>query len=306
MPRISAAGARLDLLMGHLGVTAAKPVRDRLWKRKRAVFWHRGVRGLEFELQPGQHIDYYIYTSGAFEKRFLYLIDALLPDKRTALDVGANIGNHALFFAGIFDNVHAFEPNPSVIARLKRNIERNRIDNVLVHQFGLSDRNALIPFLVDDPTNLGMGKFISDATEESSELPVFIGDDVIEKLGARNIDFIKLDVEGHEVQALQGLARTIAVNRPYIAFEFHPADFPAGYFTEFQKRLPDYRFYYCVDRPRRSGMLSKSLAYVRNGGLPWIEPLRLPVELSDGKYYQNILAVPRERQSQSKIRLPDF
>ena len=94
---------------------ASRAPRARAWDcRSRAAFWHRGVKGLEFELQPGQHIDYYIYTSGAFEKRFLYLVDALLPEKRTALDVGANIGNHTLFFAGIFNTVHAFEPNPSV------------------------------------------------------------------------------------------------------------------------------------------------------------------------------------------------
>ncbi len=286
----------LSLLFGHLGGAALRPLRNSLWARKKQEFWHRGVKGIQFELRPGQHVDYYIYLAGAYEKRFLYFIETLLPVARTVLDIGANIGNHALFFSKVFRQVHAFEPNPEVIARLKRNVARNAAANIQVHEIGLSDRNDRLPFVLEDKTNAGKGCFVETAADGAAFLSVRVGDEIVEQHGIGDIDLIKLDVEGHELHALRGLAKTIATHQPCVVFEFHPSEFPEGYFAEFEKALPGYLFYNCVFRPPARRGISKLVAYLENFGWPWVERMSTASGLAPGKYYQNILGVPPGRK----------
>lgn len=282
----------LPLIANHFRRKLLSPLKTALWKRRRAPFWHRGAKGLEFELFPGELIDYYIYTEGAFEKRFLYLIEALLPARRTALDVGANIGNHALFFAKIFDQVHAFEPNPAMVARLKRNVARNDVGNLEIHAFGLSDRDGDMPFTPNTTGNAGMGRFGDEGGAADMSLSVRKGDDVAAEQAIAEVDFIKLDVEGHELPALQGLAGTIARDRPVIAFEYHAFDFPAGHFEAYRRLLAGYDFFECAFPPAGAGGAARLAAFLRTGGWPALKPLRMV----EKKTYQNILAVPVGRR----------
>jgi FkbM family methyltransferase len=275
-------------LAEHAFYKLAAPAKERAWSRKTAPFWHRGARGLEFELYPGELIDYYIFTHGLFEKRFLFLIEQMFSDGRTALDIGANIGNHSLFFSRVFGAVHAFEPNPLTLERLNRNIARNDADNVVVHGIGLSEAPTQLHFLAHAGGNAGHSRFVDGPEDGSQELPVERGDDVVAQSKIIDVDFIKVDVEGHELAALRGLSRTIERDQPVVAFEFHSRDFPEGYFSAFQAALPGYAFFECVLRDRNANVVQKVSDYLRSGGLPTVTPMRL----RHGRSYENILAVP--------------
>ena len=264
-----------------------RPLKRRRWRNSTAPFEHKAARGLVFELTPGQFIDYIIYTEGAYEKRFLHLVEALLPQRRIALDIGANIGNHALFFSRIFSSVHAFEPNPGVALRLRRNIAANKADNISVHEFGLSETCAELPFLCNANGNAGMGKFLEADAEGAATLTVRRGDEVVQANGLDAVDFIKIDVEGHEVAALKGLRNTIDKQRPVVAFEFHAADYPDGYFDAFRAALPGYRFYECLYNT--SGGLARQAAWqLKSGGFPRLRE----ITVIDKETYKNIIAAP--------------
>ena len=137
----------------------------------------------------------------------------------TALDVGANIGNHSIFFSQIFKDVVAFEPNPYVFNLLKINSDGLNISPM---NYGLSNENSTLT-LSFDRNNLGAGRIKSAVVVAGSASPevairVCRLDDVT-ILDDRNVSLIKLDVEGHELSVLEGAAGLIARTRPVIVFE---------------------------------------------------------------------------------------
>lgn len=157
-------------------------------------------------------------AGGFYEPEELEIIRAHCPKDAVFADIGANIGNHSLFalkFLGV-KKVIAFEPNPVAIAVLTSNLGLNgvldRCD--LSHLgFGLSDRaQEGLAMEVDKPhKNLGGGRLV-----EGGDLQVIPGD---QALAAETVNFIKIDVEGMEMQVLGGLGDTIARCRPVLFIE---------------------------------------------------------------------------------------
>lgn len=170
-----------------------------------------------------------IVISGMFERDVLIAaFDFFLAGHKDrfarsiCIDVGANIGNHACFFARYFQRVIAFEPSPRNRLLLACNVGLNAAD-VTICPVGLSDSNAELPFW-EHPTNLGGSRFYKvkpqDAGKTVKTLEVVRGDEYLpERLGNSAVAFIKVDVEGHELQAFRGLEATIRRHRPIMAFE---------------------------------------------------------------------------------------
>ena len=170
-----------------------------------------------------------IVISGMFERDVLLAaFDVFLAEHKdrfarsVCIDVGANIGNHACFFARRFQRVIAFEPSPRNRLLLACNVGLNAAD-VTICPVGLSDTNADLPFW-EHPTNLGGSRFYEPKSTGSGRtittLEVVRGDDYLpERLGNGSVAFIKVDVEGHELHAFRGLEDTIRRHRPIIAFE---------------------------------------------------------------------------------------
>src|SRR5438552_5973777 len=101
---------------------------------------------------PDDLIGVEVIASGAFEGEFLALTKVILaqhlaklpmPPQRTAiLDIGANIGTHALFFSSLVDLVFAFEPNPAVALVCRANALAAQRKNIAVLEVALSDRTG--------------------------------------------------------------------------------------------------------------------------------------------------------------------
>lgn len=199
---------------GRLLARFLTPLRSARYRRRSVPFVCRAERNLLFELHPGEEIDRHIAIYGIYERRILHYLESLVPKGGVVLDIGANIGNHALFLSRKAGEVHCFEPNPRAYRRLERNIALNRISNIRVHRFGLGDRNLTARF-TETPGNLGAGHFDQDG---DIELQIRKGDDAI---SLPRIDLIKSDVEGMEARVFKGLRGTIRKQRPVIAFECH-------------------------------------------------------------------------------------
>ena len=158
--------------------------------------------------------------AGAFyETSDLYLLDRHFPRGGTFVDIGANIGNHSLYFALILGagRVVPFEPNPLAYRVLVQNV----LANGLLDRFdlsrlgvGLSDRRE-DGFGVEERTrNLGAAGLIPGGGEVETHRADAL-------LANMTPDFIKIDVEGMEMKVLAGLSGLLARCRPALFVEVH-------------------------------------------------------------------------------------
>ena len=184
--------------------------------------------GLKYKGNLNSFLDWSVYYYGAYEKEYLFLYRDIVKHlpKPVFIDIGANIGHHSMFMSLHCNAVHAFEPNPSVRTILEENIAFNAINNIFVHGVGLGDKEESLPFYTPKGCNQGTGSFIrgySDNNEKGDTLRVVNADEYLSKLELKNIDLIKIDVEGFEKYVLAGLKKTINRYRPSIVVEFSAA-----------------------------------------------------------------------------------
>jgi FkbM family methyltransferase len=174
-----------------------------------------GRHGYAFAAPDGDDIGEFMRSGGhPYEHDLLRTLAPFVRPHAAVVDVGANIGNHALFFAVVREaSVHAFEPNPVAREWLRRNMELNRIGHIYVHDQALSDENGRAS-IVSDGT-LGETRAIRDA---GGAIEVCRLDD-FRFAHEMRIAVLKIDVEGAEEQVLGGADRTIRDHRPLIAVE---------------------------------------------------------------------------------------
>lgn len=156
------------------------------------------------------------YINGRFyESDTLPTMERFLRPGGVFLDVGSNVGNHAIYakMFGEQKEVIAIEPNPEAIQLLRLNAILNRVDINFDHLgVGLSDA-AKAAIAIVPHNNLGGARM---EAREDGGLRLVRGDDIC---AGRHIDFIKIDVEGLEPAVLRGLSRTIGDCRPAIFLE---------------------------------------------------------------------------------------
>lgn len=139
--------------------------------------------------------------------------------RRVALDVGANQGVMTYFLARQFALVHAFEPNPS----LTKGLRDGAATNVRIWPVAVSDQ--LGHFELQVPivrgVNLdGWGSLEKQWFEELDGVESISVDTItIDSLQLDDVDFIKIDVERHELPVLKGTVQTLARFHPWISVE---------------------------------------------------------------------------------------
>jgi FkbM family methyltransferase len=228
---------------------------------------------------PSEHIGLAVAAAGLYEADEIALIKRLAAShdlsETLCLDIGANIGNHACALRSSFAGIIAFEPNPPVAALLRANLLLNGYGDVTVHQVGLAEVDAELPFSVAEAGNDGSGAF---AAGGRVTLPVRNGDAFLAAHAPhldpdnRRIGFIKCDVQGFERQVFMGLRRTLEAHRPLVMFESEgraegeaswDALRSAGYahLTRIRSRGDD------------KGKLAREWARLRGGSHCWLEPI---------------------------------
>ena len=142
-----------------------------------------------------------------------------LPEKPVFFEVpiGANVGNHSIFFAHFMncEIVIPIEPNPRILKTLRCNLGLNwhaAFDLSLVG-YGLSDQEQYVDMVQGIDSNIGAS---SINPKVQGPIPVLPGH---QALGSKNINFIKIDAEGHEWHILSGLIPIIDQDKPAIYVE---------------------------------------------------------------------------------------
>lgn len=213
------------------------------------------------------------------------------------IDIGANIGNHAIQFSRYFNAVYTFEPNPKTYELLLFNT--NKIANIKNKCVGLGSSNE-IKILYEDETNYGASSMIRKGeTKSGMNIQVRVLDDYFSEFN--NIGLIKIDVEGMESEVLSGAENTIKFYRPVIAFEQHISDFDSIQKSSKTITLLEGWGYvmHWFDEPttytiRGLGIFARLFDIIINGGIKkkLVASNNVPV-----KSHSIIIAVPRERLS---------
>lgn len=173
-----------------------------------------------------------IILNGVYEERYLKAIfEGFLARRRdeflgaTALDVGANVGNHSLYFASRFKRVLSFEPNPLTFKLLEVNVALNGASNVTPFRMGLGADNSELPFVSPERANFGEGHFLQagETAAAVERLPVVKADDHLMQVAREDrIALVKIDVEGFELEVITGMKETLSQFGPVVIFEANP------------------------------------------------------------------------------------
>jgi FkbM family methyltransferase len=165
-------------------------------------------------------------TRNFYEARLLAMVQAtgIVTPGSVVCDVGANIGNHTVFFGKVLKaaKVLAFEPQEHCHDTLTTNIALN----------GLEGRAVAYNCLIGAKTGAGqMARFnarnlggTSFAATEAGEIAMFALDDVMEKPDLDRLDLIKIDVEGMQMEVLEGAKGILAGRRPAVWVELLARD----------------------------------------------------------------------------------
>jgi FkbM family methyltransferase len=164
-------------------------------------------------------IERHILFQGYFEYKESRFIRRVLGRGQVFVDIGANIGWHSLLAAtrvGQSGRVVAFEPASRAFDHLVRNIGLNQFSQVEALHYGLSNCEATFEIFPCEEANSGANSLygtVAGAGSPIEQVLVRPGDQVMAELGISAIDFCKIDVEGAEVDVLEGLAETLGARR---------------------------------------------------------------------------------------------
>lgn len=148
-------------------------------------------------------------TFEAMEKNLL--LEKLKP--RIAIDVGAHMGSYSLILSKTCEKVVALEPQEAVRRVLLRNLRLNRVNNVHVLPYAVSSVSGISAEIV------GAGGSAKVLLGKGTITTITV-DDVVKKFFPdKGPDFIKIDVEGHELEVLKGALKTLNERKPLLLVE---------------------------------------------------------------------------------------
>jgi len=179
--------------------------------------------GLKLSYDPNSYIGRYIYYRGLFEEQVLRAIERALRPGGSFIDIGANIGQHTVVAAhcvGAGGQVIAFEPQALVRERLLHNVALNNQQGVVqVHGCALGRERAPGYIFTLNDNNDGQSSLqpVTHAEpREAVKIETLDGMDL--GIDARRGCVIKIDVEGGEIDVLDGATDFIRSVRPQALF----------------------------------------------------------------------------------------
>ena len=155
-----------------------------------------------------------------YDLETLLVMELICEEGDNIADVGANYGNFSIVASTLIGktaSIVAFEPNPKAFARLRTNVDMNRLSNIRLVNAGLSDKIGTLVLNVPRH-NPGEASFanVEGSDSETFECAVKTGD---EEFADLTVACIKIDVEGFEVRVLDGFKTVIERDRPWIITE---------------------------------------------------------------------------------------
>lgn len=168
-------------------------------------------------------------------------------------DVGANVGNYSILLREVFGNkakIYSFEPSHKTFHKLSLNVGGKNLYN-----FGFGSENKKVN-LYSNPNKSGLAsvyernlEHVNLSLKDSEEVEIITLDSFCKEHDIKHIDFLKIDVEGHELEVLRGAEKLINSGMlDFIQFEFGGCNIDSRtYFKDFYYLLKDkYKIYRIV------------------------------------------------------------
>lgn len=158
-----------------------------------------------------------LWKLSLLEKNEIIFVKKIVKKNMNVIDIGSNIGLYTLLFSllvGDKGKVYSFEPEPNNFRLLNKSLNINQIKNVILSNIAISDQKGSSNFNVSS-INSGDNRLNSksfyhyDITVNKDKL-----DNVL--LNSPKIDFIKIDIQGGEFDAFQGMKNIIKLNKKLI------------------------------------------------------------------------------------------
>ncbi|MGC1708711.1 MAG: FkbM family methyltransferase [Nitrosotalea sp.] len=189
------------------------------------------TNGITMYLNPkDKAVSYYLSRDGMWEPFETELMKKFFNKTTNFIDIGAHIGYYALICASVANqgSVLSFEPEEENYKILKENITLNNFENVIALDYAISNKNDTIDLYLSNEGNTGDNRFFPndfrEITEKRKQIKVkcitldsYLLQHKIEP------DVIKMDIQGSEFLALQGMEKTIKSSNKLVLFtEFWP------------------------------------------------------------------------------------
>jgi len=219
--------------------------------------------GYKFYVESEQHKD----PLRRDEQSVLSTLVMLGKRDRTFVDVGAGYGRYTVRMAEFYALVYAIEPLPEHLRILRKNIEINNLDNVIILPFLAYDRKGEIPIYLNGLSSSCIKR--PDMTDY-----ITVKADRLDNL-IKNADVIKIDVEGAEFIVLKGAERLLKKDKPVLIIEHH--DFRPDW-----KDTVGGTYQKIFEYMTSLGYVPLYLTYVHRC---WIHKEKLSLEQNEGLYY---------------------
>lgn len=159
------------------------------------------------------------------------------------IDIGGNIGLYSFFFKKFYNTkIFIFEPDIENLLLLLKTKQKNNYDNFIILPFAISNKRVISKFLVDDVSGL-TGTLSEERNVPQVRMKLNKKIDVFcEKLDTyknliNKVSWIKIDIEGHELEALEGMMELIKESQPNLIIESNEKNIP-----EISKKLDLYEY----------------------------------------------------------------
>ena len=174
---------------------------------------------------PVTHAHAGLIVRGELERPVQEAFRRLVAPGATIYDVGANIGFYSLLaarLAGPGGKVHAFEPVPASARAVESNAALNEMASITVHEAAVGAGEGEGTLLVVGETSWSHLSTTGRHADTRVEQPVrLVSIDGLLASGLPAPDVVKIDVEGAELEVLEGMQRTMREHRPALVLELH-------------------------------------------------------------------------------------
>ncbi len=171
-------------------------------------------------------------TEDFYEISLLEKWVTFLKNSKVVLDIGANLGNHTMFFSKnmVCEEIYSFEPYLPNYERLVSNIRNNNLNKVKTINKGVGAQKGFTTLANFDESNYG-ATALNQGIYAEGDIELTDIDSFVVENGLKNIDFVKIDTEGCEESVLTGMEVTIAKFHPDFWIEVSRNSFKNVYST---------------------------------------------------------------------------
>jgi FkbM family methyltransferase len=152
------------------------------------------------------------------------ILNQIISDNTIFIDIGSNYGAYSIPIAKLKNkiNVYCFDPSEKALNQLKDNIELNNIKNIKHFNIGIGEKKKSVYFDDEIQNYKNSGSYEINNKNLGKKIEINSIDNLIESkeiFPKKNV-IIKMDIEGYEFLAIQGLKQTISKYNVFIFFEF--------------------------------------------------------------------------------------